>query len=142
MTGYLFSRGPDGNKSAPGDHLGIGGNQPSDLTGKLMFSNGNERKGVLAGRTEISWREWHHVVVVREGRSVTIFLDGNTTPEISGEADITFAPGEKSFFLGGRCDNFANFEGKLDEVAVYDRALKPEEVAAHYKASGFPIASR
>ncbi|MEO7299285.1 MAG: PVC-type heme-binding CxxCH protein, partial [Verrucomicrobiota bacterium] len=138
VTGYLFSRGADGDKSAAGDHLGIGGTNQNELTGKLIFFNGNERNTILAGHTEISWREWHHVVLVREGKRVTIYLDGNTTPEISGDADITFAPEEKSFFLGGRCDNFANLEGKLDEVAVYDHALKPEEISAHYKASGFP----
>ena len=36
--------------------------------------------------------------------------------------------------LGGRCDDFANFEGKLDEVAVYERVLPASEVAAHFKS--------
>lgn len=138
VTGYFFSRGLDGDKSAAGDHLGIGGTHQPELTGKLLFFNGNERNTILHGHTDIAWREWHHVVLVREGRRVTVYLNGNKTPEISGEVDVTFAHDEKSIFLGGRCDNFANFEGKLDEVAVYDRALNSEEVAAHYKASGFP----
>ena len=138
VTGYFFSRGMDGDKSAAGDHLGIGGTYQPELVGKLIFFNGNERNTILAGHTDIAWREWHHVVLVREGKRVTVYLNGNTTPEISGEADITLAQNEKSLFLGGRCDNFANFEGKLDEVSIYDRALKPEEIAAHYKASGFP----
>lgn len=138
VTGYFFSRGSDGDKSAAGDHLGLGGTHQPGRVGKLMFSNGSERNTVLAGRTEVAWREWHHVVLVREGRRVTVYLNGNTKPEISGEADITVAPGEKSLFIGGRCDNFANFEGKLDEVAAYDRALSSEEIAAHYQASGFP----
>ena len=33
-------------------------------------------------------------------------------------------------------DNFAGWEGKIDEVAVYDRALEPAEVARHYRAAG------
>ncbi len=138
VTGYIFSRGPDGDKSAPGDHLGIGGTHQPEFAGKLIFFNGNERNTILAGNTDISWRQWHHVVLVRAGKRISVYLNGNSTPEISGEADVTFAPNEKSFFLGGRSDNFANFEGKLDEAAVYDRALEPEEIAAHYKASGFP----
>ena len=138
VTGYLFSRGKDGDSSAAGDHLGIGGMHQPGLEGRLMFFNGNERNTVLAGHVEVAWREWHHVVLVREGRHVAVYLNGNPTPEVSGEADITLASGEKSLFLGGRCDNFASFEGKIDEVAVYDRALKPEEIAAHYQASGFP----
>ena len=138
VTGYFLSRGRDGDPSAAGDHLGVGGTHSPEFTGKLIFFNGNERDTVLAGRTDIAWREWHHVVLVRAGRRVTVYLNGNPTPEIAGEADSTLAPEEKAFFVGGRSDNFANWEGKLDEVAVYDRALKPEEVVAHYRASGFP----
>ena len=35
VTGYLFSRGPDGAEDAPGDHVGIGGTATSK--GKLIF---------------------------------------------------------------------------------------------------------
>lgn len=38
-------------------------------------------------------------------------------------------------FFGGRNDDFAPLEGKLDEVSVYNRALSADEVAAHYAAA-------
>ena len=38
--------------------------------------------------------------------------------------------------MGGRSDNRDNFEGKLDEVAVYERALSPEEVRVHHRIAG------
>ncbi len=138
VTGYIFSRGTDRDVSAAGDHLGLGGTHQPDQTGRLIFFNGNERNTVLVGRTPLERRQWHHVVLVREGRKVTVYLNGGGTPEISGEADVTVAPEAQSIFLGGRCDNFANFEGRLDEVSVYSRALGVDEVAAHYRASGFP----
>jgi hypothetical protein len=31
-------------------------------------------------------------------------------------------------FVGGRSDNEANWEGRLDEVAVFDRALGAKEL--------------
>jgi len=71
---------------------------------------------------------------VREGRRVTGYLNGE--PDFSGELESTVPSGEASLFLGGRCDNFANFEGRLDEVALFDRALSSEEVASHFKAGG------
>ena len=132
VTGYLFSRGVDGEKDAAGDHLGIGGT--ADNSGRLFFYNGNKLKDTLAGTTVIPLKKWTHVVLVRDGRKVTVYLNGNPKPEISGEAAAGFAPDCVQVFLGGRSDNLANFEGRIDEAAVYGRALSPEEIARHYAA--------
>ena len=80
---------------------------------------------MLAGKTVLGLKRWHHVALVRDGKAVTVYLDGK--PEITGEADRV--EGDLPLFLGGRCDNFANLAGKLDEVAVYDRVLTEKEVA-------------
>ena len=50
--------------------------------------------------------------------------------------------GTEQIFIGGRCDNLFNFEGKINEVAVYNRLLNAEEVAElaeHYAASQAPL---
>ncbi len=143
VAGYVFSRGPDGDKAARGEHLGIGGTFRADVTGKLILFNGNERDEVLVGRTTLALRAWHHVVLVREGNKVRVHLDGRAEPEISGTFNHTVPAGETTVFIGGRNDGMFNFEGKLDEVALYPRALPAEEIAAHYKASALtpPIAT-
>ena len=135
VTGYVFSRGPDGDKAARGEHLGIGGIFRGDLVGKLILFNGNERDEVLAGRTALALRAWHHVVFVREGKRVRVHLDGRAEPEIAGDFVNTVPAGEGSIFLGGRSDNLFGLEGRVDEVALYDRALTTQEVAAHFQAS-------
>lgn len=134
VTGYLFSRGPDGDKAASGDHLGIGGTFRADLTGKLIFFNGNKLDQVLVGQTTLAPKTWHHVVLVRDDSKVVAYLDGNL--ELTGEAASSLPPNSSDLFIGGRNDNFANFEGKLDEVALYDRVLTGEEVQSHFKGSG------
>ena len=136
VTGYVFSRGTDGDKAARGEHVGIGGNSRGDLAGRLILFNGNERDEVLVGRTTLALRAWHHVVFVRKGNEVRLHLDGRVEPEISGAIRHTVPAGENALFIGGRNDSQFNFEGKLDEIAVYDRALSPGEVFAHYQASG------
>ena len=135
VTGYLFSRGRDKAEDAPGAHLCIGGTHKKESKGRMMFFNGNARGDVLVGKTEIKRQTWYHVVLVRRGKEVSVYLNGKAKPEIAGQAHVV--PGERvqQVFIGGRNDNFANFEGKIDEVAVYGRAMNSDEVAAHYAAS-------
>lgn len=136
-TGYIFSYGSDGDKSAAGDHLGIGGKHRKSETGKLIFYNGNQSNNLLIGKTDIKLKTWNHVVLVRNKKRVTIYLNGQEKPEIIGEADVSLTAKLNQIFIGGRNDNFALFEGKLDEVSLYNRALTPKEVAMHYQLAGF-----
>ena len=133
VAGYLFSRGVGGADGAPGDHLAIGGT--AGHQGRLVFFNGNVLNQALAGRTEIPLRTWHHLVFIRDGKKVAVHLDGGREPEISGEAEVAPRSATESLFVGGRNDGFASFEGKMDEVSVYDRALTSEEVALHRRTS-------
>ncbi len=133
VAGYVFSRGPDGDEACPGDHLGIGGTHLGQ--GKLLFFNGNGPKEALTGATTLGLRTWHHVAMVRAGKRVTVYLDGSAAPEIASEAAVSLPRGARELFVGGRCDGFASFEGRLCGVALYPRALTADEVARHYKAA-------
>ena len=138
VTAYLFSRGRNGAGGAPGDHLGIGGTHQPSTTGRLFFFNGNELNQVLGGNTLIEPQTWNQAVLVREGTQVRVYLNGNATPEISGEAPIGHPAGVTEVFFGGRNDDFANLEGRLDEVALFNRALTPVEISSLYLKSGLP----
>ncbi len=138
VTGYFLSRGIPGAEGAPGDHLGIGGTHLPTTTGQLIVFNGNRLDELLVGNTTITLRTWNHVVFVRDGKKVDVFLNGNPEPEISGEIEIGYPDGVEQLLIGGRNDDFANFEGKIDEVAVYDRVLSAEEIVLHYRTSAMP----
>ncbi len=133
VTGYLVSRGIPGAEGAAGDHLGIGGTDKPELAGRLFFFTGNARNEHLGGKTEIAPKTWHQVVLVRDGRDVRVYLDGAL--EIEGKTEA-LASDAATLFLGGRNDGFASFEGRIDEAAVYPRALTAEEAAAHFRAAG------
>jgi hypothetical protein len=45
------------------------------------------------------------------------------------EAAAEAGPPAADLFMGGRNDNQSNWEGRLDEVAFFDRPLSAEEVA-------------
>ncbi len=140
VTGYLFSRGVDGRKNAPGDHLGIGGTH--EAAGRLIFFDGNGPSGLLVGKTQIAPKTWNHVILTRDGEQVTAYLNGKREPEIAGKAHVAGAEQARHVFIGGRNDNFANFEGKIDEVAFYDRVLSADEVVAHFAAAGLVTAKK
>ena len=137
VTGYMFSRGSDGDKSVDGDHLGIGGTHSA--TGKLFVFNGNKRNEVITGSTQLVPRTWNHVVMVRQKNEVAVYLNGHTEPEIQGRLAVTYKPDSAKIFIGGRSDNFANLFGRMDEVALYDRALTPKEAKAHFDAAGVTL---
>ncbi|MFT4688163.1 MAG: putative membrane-bound dehydrogenase-like protein [Limisphaerales bacterium] len=136
VTGYFFSRGPDGDRKCPGDHLGIGGSFRKDLTGKVIVFNGNRLDDVVAGKSTIRPRTWNHVVMVRSGIGVTVYLNGNQKPEIETELPRSIGADESEIFFGGRNDNFSNLNGYLDEAAVFDRALTAAEAKQLYVAAG------
>lgn len=133
VTGCLFSRGAEG-----GEHLAIGGTAASP--GKLVFSFGGDGKKALAGTTDVPLRNWvpreswHHVALVRDGADVKVYLDGRPQPEIAGQAGVAAAQGEE-IAVGGGCGSESGFEGRVDEVAVYARALSADEVQKHYQAA-------
>lgn len=139
VTAYLFSRGPDGDAQAPGDHVGIGGTYQANLTGKLMFFNGNARNQVVAGPTTIPPGTWNHMVVIRSNGRIRAFLNGETKPEIDAEIDSVLpagSAGQSQFFIGARSDHFAPLQGHLAHFALFDRALSDAEAKQLHAASG------
>ncbi len=124
VSGWFLSRGTNYGLGPYSDHLGIGGT--SGNTGKLIFLHGDDMKTVVAGKTEIPRWKWQHVVFVRNGDSVRVYLNGKL--EIETTSIANFPSHFDRLFLGGRSDNSNNWEGRLDEIAVYRRALTKDEI--------------
>jgi hypothetical protein len=125
VSGWFLSRGRDNGLSRWSDHLGIGGT--SGHSGKLIFFRGKDPSTIVAGKTPIPRWKWQHVAFVRNRRSVTIYLNGKK--EIETETDGSFNAVFNHVFAGGRSDNDSNWEGRLDEIAVFDRPLSVDEVS-------------
>lgn len=123
-SGWLFSRGHDHALNLLGDHLGVGGKSAN--TGRLVFFSGADDKSAVAGKTELPRWQWQHVVLVRDGKKVRVYLNGALDLEAESSAGAAMRPAD--FFFGGRCDNESSWEGRLDEVAVFDRALGAKEI--------------
>ena len=124
VSGWLFSRGRDNGLARHSDHLGIGGT--GGHTGRLIFMSGGDDSKLVAGQTEIPRWKWQHVVFVRDRQRVQVYLNGRIEINTTRAAD--FPSGFDRVFFGGRSDNAFNWEGRLDEIAVFDRALQAADV--------------
>lgn len=134
VTAYLFSHGVDGIDGAAGDNLGIGGTHSQ--AGRLFVFTGNDDNRLVAGQTRLASGSWAHVVLVRNGKRVRLYLNGDPQPEIDTELASVTPANCHDLFFGGRSDNFANLQGAIEEVAIYDRELTPQEVQTHFQAAG------
>jgi hypothetical protein len=73
------------------------------------------------GPTRCGWdapKTWNQVRLVRRGEQVAVYLNGDPQPIFSGKVSVTRPADSRDVFVGGRSDNFANFEGRLAEVAI------------------------
>lgn len=135
VTGYLMARADAAGSG--GDTMGLLGAGGSGSAGRLFVGPAHGAAGsILTGSHALGFRTWHHVVFVRSGSRVTVYLDGRAEPEIQGDLAGPLRSGPTTLWLGGGAGREYSWEGRLDEVAVYGRALTAEEVVTHFRASG------
>jgi chitodextrinase len=110
--------------------------------GKPVFTTNNS-SGISdmdsGGGNELPVGVWKHVVMVHDGTTDKIFFDGvlKASKNVSGTLNATTKP------LGigyDPIDNGNYFNGSLDEVQIYKKALSDAEVAALYAAQSVPPA--
>ena len=100
-------------------------NGPGDLS--LEFF-----RGPTPVRALITDNRFYHVVVVYDGVTLSLFLDGKlAVAAVSNNA----LPGTLTALRLGSIEQRGVFDGLLDEVAIYDKALTPSQVQAHYMAA-------
>lgn len=125
ITGWLYSRGSDFGRPTAAEQLGLGGTGGN--AGKLILQIGEQAP--IGGKTELERWTWNHVLLVRQGTSLRVHLNGNATAEIEATVDAAPQPWADELFFGGSSRGDANWEGKLDEVAVFPRAVEVAELA-------------
>jgi len=72
--------------------------------------------------------EWVHLVSTYDGQTLAIYTNG----VFDGSKSLNAVDTLGDIGIGGN-PNFGQFNGTIDEVAVYNKALTPEEIKAHYK---------
>ena len=102
----------------------------------IIGGNGGEVKG-----PEIELGKWHHVAAVYDGaKKNLLYLDGVevATRELDVEPDIQPGPipGKQGMgaTIGSSTRRNPSWDGLLDELGIYNRALTPEDVLRIFNA--------
>jgi len=121
VAGRIVSMGREG------DQLWIGGG--TSFPGRLVFANSTGGSALLAGRTDLPLKTWHHLALVRRGSKVSIHLNGQL--EIQGELPRSDNSAPSTWRVGIGADMNDGLEGKVDEIAFYPRALSAAQLNHH-----------
>ena len=147
---YILSKGNSIGSSTPGYALYSANGEPAlrlnDVGGGYVAPD-DTRVTIASGMGNISANGWHHLVAVfdRSGthsaaNTTSLYVDGALTnssvlPDVGGNPyDVSNAG--KQLYMGGRDLADHDFEGYLDDVAIYRGALSPTDVSTLYTASG------
>jgi hypothetical protein len=80
--------------------------------------------------------EWHHVATIASGQDIRTYYDG-VLVGTAGSATSDYGSSTYNVHIGGGgvFDATGNyFNGGIDEVAIFDRAIPADRIAQHYKA--------
>lgn len=75
--------------------------------------------------------QWYHVAVTRNGSNYAIYIDG---VQVTTDIDNTTIPDAETPLYIGQSEEQYFFNGLIDEVEIYNRALRPKEIEAIYLA--------
>lgn len=81
----------------------------------------------------IQLNTWQHLVMTYNGSSLKVYLNGSQAASISASGSISSST--ENLYLGNLPFQTTNFQfgGKLDEIALWSKALTPAEVSCMYQ---------
>ena len=105
---------------------------------EFVTSDDGMASSTLTSSSQIYTKKWYHIVVVYNTTDNIIYINGNynnSIQNLDGIYNTAMAPIEI-----GRLTNIDNayFDGAIDEVMIFNRALKPYEINKLYVLGRFP----
>ena len=94
--------------------------------------------GDLLGSSDVADGGWHHVAGVLDGNTISIFVDGALDASAASSPNIS--DNDYAMLIGANAQARGRlFQGLIDDVRIYDRALSVTELHALVKAGGITV---
>jgi hypothetical protein len=100
--------------------------------GAYLNIGGGEKNSIAVwSETDVlKVNQWHHLVMTYDGAILKVFLDGKLSA--SKEVNKPRTTGNTVVAIGRRQDAYNYFQGLIDEVRIYSRALPSTEITEHF----------
>jgi PKD repeat protein len=126
-----FGNSPTGTSNAYDRHVYM------DNSGRIWFGVNPGAVRTVNSAGAYNDGKWHLIVATLSAAGMALYIDGKVAAQ---RADVTAAQSYRGYWrIGG--DNLANWTSRpasdyiaadIDEVAVYNNALSPQQIARHY----------
>jgi len=77
---------------------------------------------------------WMHVAATYDGAVQRLYINGGE--EVSNPASITIGTNDTALSIGAQADGIRMYDGTIDEVRIYNRALSAAEISDLFTAGG------
>ena len=145
---YLGIGGKLSRLGGNADYMGYALVRHSSNVFRLWVGDGDAANIIGQAGSDVTYTDtdWHHVAGVREGQLNMLYVDG--VRQAAGNA-TSFVPSDLFFQIGRQYSNTTTqrqFNGKIDDVRVYNRALTDAQIAevmlGDTKMAGSPVPGR
>jgi len=102
--------------------------------GGASFLSGLLSRSANSSSTTLQLNTWNHVAVTYNGSTITLYVNGTSVATTSQTGNIS--SGSSSLYIGGTATS-EFFQGRIDEVRIYNRGMTQAEITG---ISNVPIA--
>lgn len=132
-----------GAKSIMGHDTGSGGvakwtniwGYPS--TGLLSISQYDTSEHIVSFSWTPTVGTWYHVAITRSGNSWNLYVNGVATGGTQTNSMSLPTVGNIPLTIGTDGENFAYFNGSIDEVRIYNYTRTADQIAADFRAEAY-----
>ena len=101
---------------------------------RTLYSTGGGTKGTSSDNINAIQDQWQNVVATFSGTAASLYVDGEFI-QAQTFASTTMADDSGDWAIGANQPNGVNdFEGKISNVSIYNKALTAQEVKQNYNA--------
>ena len=98
--------------------------------GGIKYQNGNS--GWLTILSSVSTNTWYNVIITSDSNQYNAYLDGNKIAAASGTGSTPASTVGYGLNLGRFGSNAGYWDGSIDQVRIYNKALSADNVATLY----------